>query len=118
MVGVGIAFYYLRHIVICNIHAEISGRHIVYLGAPKNIFMEILATLIYLVATMGSLLVSTVKRTSVFAIVMGLSFVVSALFYRQWLTSVWCFFAAIISFIVYYIIKDASEKYNFDSQGV
>ena len=44
---------------------------------------------------------------------MGLSFIVSALFYVRCLTSVWCFFAAVISFVVFYMIHDAHKKFHF-----
>jgi hypothetical protein len=46
----------------------------------------------------------------VLGIIMGLSFMVSAVFYMKCLTSVWCFFAAVISFVIYFIVRDLSER--------
>jgi hypothetical protein len=40
------------------------------------------------------LFISSIKRTHFIGILMFLSCLVTALFYKQYLTSVWCFFAA------------------------
>jgi hypothetical protein len=44
--------------------------------------------------------------------------VVSALFYIRCLTSVWCFFAAVMSFWVFYIVHDEHKKFHFSSHQV
>ncbi len=107
-VGAGIALYYLRHIVIYDLHAEISGRHIVYRRAAQSL-PGIIPTLIYLVPTLVPFFVSSLRRAYLMGIIMTLSFIVSAVFYREYLTSVWCFFAAVLSFVIYYIIHDARK---------
>ena len=50
----------------------------------------------------------------IFGSIIAVSFLVSAIFYTRCLTSVWCFFAAVISFVVYYIIYDAHVKFKPD----
>jgi hypothetical protein len=41
-----------------------------------------------------------------------LSFIVSIIFFRLYLTSVWCFFAAVISFLIFYTIRSSHRKFN------
>jgi hypothetical protein len=39
-------------------------------------------------------------------VLMFFSCLVTAIFFIDYLTSVWCFFAAIISVVIYWILKD------------
>lgn len=115
-VGIVIGLYYLYRTMIYDIYAEASSRHIVYQGANKDPLL-ILAMFFYLLATIVPLFVSSVKRAYILGIIMGVSFIISAVFYMKCLTSVWCFFAAVISFVVFYIIRDAHKKYVFNKTG-
>lgn len=45
-------------------------------------------------------------------ILMFLSCLVTAIFFTQYLTSVWCFFAALLSGVVFWILH--SSKVNFN----
>ena len=114
-VGAAVGLYYLYRLIFYDIHAEISVRHIVYQNAAPY-SSTVISIIFYLVATILPLFVSSIKRIYIVGIVMGISFIVAALFYRQCLISVWCFFAAVISFVIFYIIKDAHKKFHFAKQ--
>ena len=107
-VGTGIGLYYLRHIVLYELHAEIIGRHIVYRSSMMHPHATP-ATLIYVFATLTPFFVASIRRVYIMGMIMTLSFLVSAVFYREYLTSVWCFFAAVMSFVIFYIIRDARK---------
>lgn len=114
-VGAVVGLYYLYRLVFYDINAEISVRHIVYQStAPYS--SAVISIVFYLVATIVPLFVSSIKRIYIVGIVMGVSFIVAALFYQRCLISVWCFFAAVISFVVFYIIRDAHKKFHFAKQ--
>jgi uncharacterized membrane protein len=49
---------------------------------------------------------------------MFLSCLVTAIFFRQYLTSVWCFFAALISGVIYWILRDSKREFNFNKQDL
>ncbi|MFH0920815.1 MAG: DUF6629 family protein [Fibrobacterota bacterium] len=110
--GTVVALYYVYGLVFYHAHAEISFMHIAYQSTFKNSYSTIPVGL-YLVATILPLFISSVKRTSVLGVIIGLSFVVSLVFYMKCLTSVWCFFAAVVSFVIFYIIRDAHKKFHF-----
>jgi len=114
--GSAAALYYLYSFVVYPVHAEILGRHITYLSAAREPFGTE-ALLLYLTATLAPLFVSSIKRTSILGIVMFLSFLVSVVFYTQCLTSVWCFFAAAISFGIFYIIRDSHSQFHVERAG-
>ena len=111
-VGMAIGLYYLCRIALYPVQAQIIGKHIVYRDTTLDISGAI-TIFVYLAATIAPLFVSTVKRVHILGSIMGISFIVSALFYLRCLTSVWCFFAAVMSFVVFYIIKDAHKKFHF-----
>jgi len=110
--GAAVALYYSYRLWFYGIHAEISCRHISYHGAGLD-FLNKTAIVFYLAATIISLFASSIKRMYVLGIIMAISFVVSALFYTQCLTSVWCFFAAVMSFAIFYMVRDAHKKFLF-----
>jgi hypothetical protein len=112
--GSAIGLYNLYLLAAHGIHAGISGMHITYQSNFDDNFSK-LALACYLLVTVAPLFVSGIKRMYILGIIMALSFAVSAVFYMQCLTSVWCFFAAVISFVVYYIIRRAHNQFYFDS---
>jgi len=109
--GTSAALYGLYNLVFHPVHAEISGMHIIY----KNNFNNSLglpALLFYMAVTVIPFFVSGIKRMYVLGIVMGLSFIAAAVFYMQYVTSVWCFFAAVVSFVIFYMIRDSHKKFH------
>ncbi|MFA5859614.1 MAG: DUF6629 family protein [Elusimicrobiota bacterium] len=112
-VGTVIGLYYLYRMVFYGVHAGISKWHIIYRNSTVDP-LEYAAVFVYLIAAITPFFISSIKRIYIIGIIMGLSFIVSVLFYTRCLTSVWCFFAAVISFMVFYIIRDAHKKFHFD----
>jgi hypothetical protein len=113
-VGAAVAAYYSYGLVFHNdVNARIIGAHIVYGDNTPPGALDIIAVFFYLVAALGPLFVSSIKRVYWLGIVMSVSFIVSAMFYFRSLTSVWCFFAAVISLLVFYIIDEAHKLFHF-----
>ena len=55
---------------------------------------------LYGLATCASSLVSSHRTVRWFGVATALSLAAASAFYAAWFTSVWCFFAAVLSFIV------------------
>ncbi|OGS27478.1 MAG: hypothetical protein A2297_02785 [Elusimicrobia bacterium RIFOXYB2_FULL_48_7] len=104
--GIGVGLYYFYRLLLNGIHAKIVGMHIVYEDTAFS-YLGAVTISVYLAATIAPLFVSSTKRVYILGIIMGLSFIASAIFYLKCLTSVWCFFAAVISFVIFYIFRDA-----------
>lgn len=60
----------------------------------------------YLTAVCGSLMSSSIKKVQLFGGIAFASAVVAGVFFFTTFVSVWCFFAAIISGLVYFFLRD------------
>jgi hypothetical protein len=111
--GVSVSLYYAFCLLFFNVTPQIMGYHIQYRSDfPKS--LTALAFIVYFVASITPLFVSSIQRTHLLGILMFLSCVVTAVFFWQYLASVWCFFAAFISGVIFWILRDAKRKFNFD----
>jgi hypothetical protein len=117
IVGAAIGVYYAYRLIAYPMRAEIIARHVVYQDTALN-SLGLITIVLYLCATVGALVVSSTKRVYVLGIIMSVSFIVSALFYIRCLTSVWCFFAAVMSFWVFYIVRDEHNKFHLPKHQI
>lgn len=109
--GAILSAYYSYCLMHFDVTPQIKGFHIQY----NNNFPESLAMasfIFYLAATITPLFVSSIKRTHLLGILMTLSCLVTAIFFTQYLTSVWCFFAALISGVIFWILNESKKKFN------
>jgi len=120
--GISLSLYYSFCLLSFEVTPLIMGYHIQYdTGFPHS--LSIPAFIVYLVATITPLFVSTIQRTHLLGILMFISCLVTAVFFTQYLTSVWCFFAAIISGVIFWILSDAKREFrlrkliNFPSES-
>jgi len=88
--------------------ASISCNHIRYdLYYPIHLKYS---GIFYFIPTVIPPLISSVKRFRLFGIVIVLSYIISKIFYQYYLISVWCYFAAIISIIILFIIIKLNQE--------
>ncbi|MFA6126895.1 MAG: DUF6629 family protein [Bacteroidales bacterium] len=113
LAGITLSLYYTYCLINFSVTPEIAGYHIQYISEfPKSLAMTAFA--IYLIVTITPLFISSIQRTHLLAVLMFLSCAVTAIFFTQFLTSVWCFFAALISGVIFWILRDSKRKFNFD----
>ncbi len=111
--GLSVSVYYTCCLLFLNVTPQIMGYHIMYNSDfPKLIAIPVF--ILYLIATLTPLFVSSIERTHMMGILMFFSCLVTAIFFTQYLTSVWCFFAALISGVIFWILSDAQKKFRFD----
>lgn len=113
--GVVLALYYSFCLLVYNVSPRIVGFHINYNTDFPDLF-ALPAFIAYLIATITPLFVSSIKRTHLLGGLMFFSCLVTILFFNQYLISVWCFFAALISAVVYWILRDAKLAFNLEKQ--
>jgi hypothetical protein len=100
--GLGVGGYLLYFIIADPVTAHIVNNSIAY-HSPHLYAYFIMA--LYLVATCGSCFVSSHRIINLFGVVLLASFAVAAYFYTETFFSVWCFFAAILSIIVFWYFR-------------
>jgi hypothetical protein len=99
-----LSLFYAFCLISYNVTAQIQSFHIQYIDEFPVIPVRI-AFVLYLATTIAPLFVSSVRRMWLFGVLISVSCIVTGIFFSQYLTSVWCFFAALISIAIYYILR-------------
>jgi hypothetical protein len=106
VIGVVLSIFYAFCLVSYNVTPQIKGFHILYIDEFPSTLVGI-AFLFYLVSTIAPLFISSVRWMWLFGIFILISCIVTGIFFSQYLTSVWCFFAALISVAIYWILSES-----------
>ena len=100
--GLIVGVYLLYFLITSPVVAEVDGhhivRHIVYVS-PHFFLAPVMV--LYLAATCVSCFVSSHPFVRLFGVLALVSFIAAYLVYARALVSVWCFFAAVLSLIIY-----------------
>ncbi len=102
LVGLGVGLYLLYFIIADPVVAHVVNHSIAY--HSPHLYPWITMAL-YLAAACGSCLCSSHKILNVFGGVLFISFAIAARFYAETFFSVWCFFAGILSAIIYWYFR-------------
>jgi len=114
--GLSVSLFYTYCLLNFPVSPEISGYHIRYNADQNPKVLSLIAFSLYLITSITPLFVSSIRRTHLLGILMSISCLITIIFFTQYLTSVWCFFAALISAVIFWILLDAKRKYKFDKQ--
>jgi len=79
---------------------------------PPSIVQLVFYTVffLYLLPTIGSFFISTLRWAWVFGVVVAVGWVVSVISFSMAVGSVWCFFGALASIITYVIVTQDADK--------
>ena len=102
--GTAVGLYLLYFIVQFPVTSRVLEKHIAY-DSPH--FYIVAVMLLYLTATCASSLFSSSRIIQVFGALSLATFMAAYAIHVATFFSVWCFFAAILSFIIYYYFRQA-----------
>ena len=107
--GVAVGAYLLYILVAFPVVSRPIGQHIEYVSPH---FFALAAMTLYLMSTTLSPFLSTHGTVKVFGVLALLSFAAAYFFYATWFISVWCFFAALLSAVVYlhFVLRGAERS--------
>ena len=106
--GLAVGAYLLYFLVAFPVVSRPIGQHIEYVSPH---FFAAATMALYLMSTTVSPILSTHRMVVVFGVLALLSFAVAYFFYATWFISVWCFFAALLSAVVYlYFVSRKAER--------
>ena len=97
-IGIGVGLYLLYFIATRPVIAEVTGMHIVYLSPH---FYQLPVMGLYLAATCVSCFFSSHRFVNLFGVLELLAFAAAYFLNVAALFSIWCFFAAILSLLIY-----------------
>ncbi len=108
VIGILLALYYVFCLIFFKVSPHIMRYHIQYdINLPKQ--LDIVVFAIYLIAIITPLLLSSIKRTNVLGLLLFLSCIITTILFSQYFISVWCFFAALISGVIFWILSDSKK---------
>ncbi|MEO6623686.1 MAG: DUF6629 family protein [Burkholderiaceae bacterium] len=96
--GVAVGAYLLYILVAYPVVSRPTGQHIEYISPH---FFVLAAMTLSLASTTLSPLLSTHRTVKLFGLLALASFATAYFFYATWFISVWCFFAALLSAVIY-----------------
>jgi len=96
--GAAVGAYLLYILIAFPVISRPTGQHVEYVS--PHFFAAVTMTL-YLISTALSPVLSTHRMVQVFGVLALLSFGAAYAFYATWFISVWCFFAALLSAVIY-----------------
>jgi len=106
--GAIVATFLCITLVLLPVRSTISCSHIVYQVDYPGPFKHL--GIFYFLVTVVPPLISTIKRLRLMGIAILVAYVVTRIFYEQYLISVWCYFAAIISVIILSVIVELKNS--------
>lgn len=98
LLGFSLGMYLLYTIITYPVTAHVVEHSIAY-DSPH--FYSLIILLMYLVTICGSCYMSSHKIINILGLVLIISFFIAGWFYVETFFSVWCFFGAILSFIIF-----------------
>jgi hypothetical protein len=106
LIGIGaIVSIYLGFCLISYpIQAKILGQHISY-KQDYPIVLRHYGGLLYFIATVLPPVFSSFKKVWILSFAIFTSYLITFIFYDDYIISVWCFFASILSGLVFYLIS-------------
>jgi len=102
--GAGLALLLGYRLIFYNVNAFIQEHHIFYqVGHFKS--TNWWSGIFYLLPALFPFIFSSIKKLNILGYMMLLMFVVAKVFYIRYMISIWCFFAAVLSVYIFFIIK-------------
>jgi hypothetical protein len=103
------SLFYGICLISYNVTPQIQGFHIQYIDNFPWLLVSIIFVF-YFASTAAPLFVSSVRRMWLFGTLITISYIVTRIFYAQYVTSVWCFFAALLSIVIYWVLRGSRRK--------
>jgi hypothetical protein len=108
LLGLFFSVLSIIYLLLYTSNSAVSGFHIRY-NLNITFSMKVFFGLFYLIPTVLSNFVSSIKGVKMMGILILISYLISRFFYQD---SVWCFFSALISIKVYSILKKENATYH------
>ena len=104
-IGIATSIVYLISMLVYPVESLLVEHHIKYILHYPS-WVLIIGSVCYGVATVVPAFISSVKKVWILGLLVALSYIITSLYFREYVISVWCYFAALISGVVFIIIKD------------
>lgn len=107
--GISVALFLIYIMIFKPIDSRIANRHIDYHIELHRVIPMIIA-IFYLIPTVVSLFISSVKHMWLLGAINLTSYLFTKIYFTEQVISVWCFFGAISSLVILYIIHELRKS--------
>jgi hypothetical protein len=108
IIGLLVSGYLAVRLIMYPAHAEISGHHVYYeLGFPVSAIRYF--GIMYFIATVIPPFLSGKRKMWMLGLAIFVSYLITRMFYENYVISVWCFFSAIISGTILLVLMSSTE---------
>lgn len=105
--GLCVATYMGHNLYAGGVMAVTHGLHVAYvLGLKPSLFVGFLLNALYCISTIFPFLISSRRGAWIMGIMLAVSYGVSLLFFHAYSASLWCFFGALLSGLILYMIYE------------
>lgn len=108
LMGIIVAVNLAYCLVYFNVQPVVSNHHIVYDLDFPVLFLNY-GIIFYVLVTVIPAFISSIYKMRTFGFIMLFSYFFAEIFYTEYLLSMWCFFAAVLSISVFIIIRDLQK---------
>ncbi|NHE58845.1 DUF6629 family protein [Cyclobacterium plantarum] len=109
LIGISVSCYFLYCMIAFDFSAEIRSGHIKYtLDFP--VFLEKWSGAFYFLPIVLSPFLAGRKEIRFLGIAVLISFLITMIFFSDYLISIWCFFAALLSILVFGIVLKINKE--------
>lgn len=108
-IGVLVAAYFAHRLFAYGVHPDSAGHHVVYKQYYPDSLGHI-ADALYGIATLMPTFLTKTNKVWIFGLAITISYIIAYFVYTNYILSVWCFFASIISMLIYFIIKSTTKS--------
>ena len=108
IVGAGLGIYLFGFVITQGVHLEKFSGNLLYDLTVIPLFVPL--KYLYLIVTSVPFVLSERRPMKLFGLAAIASFALANLFYHLTFVSVWCFFAAVLSGALYFILEDFKPK--------
>jgi hypothetical protein len=115
IIGISVSIYLGLCLVFRPVNALIRDHHIFYdLKFPPGI--KWISAFFYFIPTVVPPFISSYKKMVWLGLAVLTSYIISQIFFEGYVISVWCFFAAVISGAVYFIVHSLAEEHKLKAK--
>lgn len=108
IIGTIVSIYLAYCLVTFYVKASIVGQHISYQQDYPEVFNKY-SGLLYIIATVLPPYFSSIKKVWILSVAIFISYIITTILYDDYIVSVWCFFASIISMLILWLMQEVNS---------
>lgn len=108
IIGALVSAYLAFCLLYFPVTSKVEGAHIRYIQLYPQV-PGYFSGVLYVVATVAPLLLMRDVWMIVLGCLVFASYIITAIFYAEFVVSVWCYFAAVLSGIIYFIVRNRKK---------